>query len=58
MKRRFLILLTIVLMIFLLSSCTFIESNLEYLDSTEDIVNTVYTASIVGIVLFLWGRKF
>jgi len=58
MKRKLLFLLIIFLMIFLLGSCAFIESNLEYIDSTEDIINTVYTVSIVGVVLFLWGREF
>ncbi|MFP4461968.1 MAG: hypothetical protein ACLFQE_07195 [Thermotogota bacterium] len=58
MKRKYLLLFIIILLIFTLSSCSFVQDNLEYIDSTEDIVNTVYTVSIVGLVLFLWGREF
>jgi len=57
-KRKYLILILIVLLIAVLSSCSFIEGNLEYIDSTEDVINTAYTISIVGLVLFLWGREF
>ena len=58
MKRKYWLLFLVVLLIVVLSSCSFIERNLAYMDSTEDIVNTVYTVSIVGLVLFLWGREF
>ncbi|MDN5359542.1 MAG: hypothetical protein PWQ84_605 [Thermotogaceae bacterium] len=58
MKRKYLLLIILVLLIFILSSCSFIEGNLEYINSSEEVVNTVYTVSIVGLVLFLWGREF
>jgi len=60
MKKRNVVffVLIIIMMILFFSSCSFIESNLAYIDSTEDVINTIYTTSIVGIVLFLWGREF
>jgi uncharacterized protein YpmB len=60
MKRKkalFLIIIILIVALFF-SSCSFIENNMAYIDSTEDAVNTIYTASIVGLVLFLWGREF
>lgn len=58
MKKRFLIIISMVLIALLLSSCAFVESNLEYINSTEDVMNTIYTVSIVGLTLFLWGKEF
>jgi len=52
------IILLILGIMMLFSSCQFIENNLAYLDSPGEIFNATYTVSIVGLVLFLWGKEF
>jgi hypothetical protein len=59
MKKKNLIFVSMLLILVLVfSSCSFIEGNMAYIDSADGAINTVYTASIIGLVLFLWGREF
>ncbi len=58
MKKSLMIILLILGIMMLFSSCQFIENNLAYLDSPGEIFNATYTVSIVGLVLFLWGKEF
>jgi len=58
MKKTMMIILLTLGIVILFSSCQFIENNLAYLDSPGEVFNATYTMSVVGLVLFLWGKEF
>jgi len=49
MKKKLAVFIAIGLCLFLCSGC-FIQETLSYMQSTEDIINTVYVLGIVGFV--------
>ena len=61
MKKKIFFIVLFAFLLITLTSCSYIEDNMKYITGPEDVVNTVYTASIVGMVVLVgilyWGEE-